>query len=434
MAKHMVNDGPYRPHSPMTDVCHAQIHSPSRVLRIKTFCFFLRSSSICCHLLCPSFTSRTCSHARLPIANPQLYTSTAPPHSHTPHLVEYNNNSTMADRPPTRNAYFQTAVLDPSLTMSPLQRPTFSALTGTIKLTIGPPPSQRTWHLPRSLLARHSRTLGLISANAFQTAVSLPHLDARAFANFVDYMRSSIYSLNEHVPAFRAVPHHTHAYVLGTALGARAYSAAAMRQLHSLFAPLALLPSSSRRKSVVRAEDVALAWGATREGDALRRLVADAVASHWTQRDVSDVARLAGWKDLDGGFTAMLAASAGIAGSGRAALLGAVEEYLGGATALRRDGGGDGEARAWRANDTVGARPPFVRPMSRIPSFTRRAVSDRRRRERAKVMDVDAEAVRDWREDGMSDLVGEEGSAVEEERSAVEDDLLVAGAEITRGD
>jgi hypothetical protein len=154
-------------------------------------------------------------------------------------------------------------------------------------------------------------------------------------------------------------------------------------------------------------------WKSTAEGDHLRCLFVDAVKSHWTQRDVGDIALLPGWKDLDDGFTEMLRVSERVAESERAALLRPVREYLHDSA---RDGYGKNESVPMLANEMLGTKRPFVRPKSRILSLARRAAaSDRRRRERAEVVDIELDTVLE---------------RAGEEEHAVEDDWMAVGAEV----
>jgi hypothetical protein len=341
----------------------------------------------------------------------------------------------MAQAPPKRNRYFQTAILDPTRRMSVLQHrecrsatPSLglSPPTDTLKVIVGSDTlTQRTWHLPKALLARHSTSLAKLCHNPYRNEVTLTDLDARAFANFVDYMRSSIYSLNEHIPGFRAIRHNTLAYLLGAQLGAQEYADAAMRQLYMIFEPLARLPTSNARKSSIRADDVEFVWRRTQDGDGLRRLFGDAVASHWTQREACDVANTTGWKDVDLGFRESLKASVSVLAVRRGELLRPIGEYLNAATVVGQEIGIKQESRDEATSTGVGSagvRRAFVRPRSMISTFTRTTSIDRRRRERAEEGVVGTVALSDWREGVVSILSGEE-------EEAVEDDWMILGAE-----
>jgi hypothetical protein len=197
---------------------------------------------------------------------------------------------------------------------------------------------QRAWHLPRALLARHSTFFAQLCRDPAQCSTTLnAAVDAHAFANFADYMHSSIYTLNPHVTAFRSIRANTLAYLLGCRLGAQSYSDAALRKLHRLFEPLAKLGCSNARLSSIRAADVQVVWRATRPGDGLRCLFADAVASHWRQLDVvrvgadADGLETVSWRevyDMYGDFRERLVASLAWADGERGGLLGRVEGYL----------------------------------------------------------------------------------------------------------
>jgi hypothetical protein len=259
--------------------------------------------------------------------------------------------------------------------------------------------------------------------------VTLTDLDPRAFANFVDYIRSSIYSLNEQIPGFRAIPHNTLAYLLGAQLGAREYAVAAMRQLYMIFEPLARLPTSNARKSSIRATDVEFVWRNTQDGDGLRWLFGDAVASHWTAREVYDIEDMMGWKDLEAGFREVLRASLSVLAVRRGELLRPVKEYLNAAAAVvGQDVGIKQEPRDEAASTGVGGigvRRAFARPRTTISGFSRTAPSDRRRRERAEPGDVGTIAASDWGEGATS-------RESEGEGEAVEDDWMILGAEAGR--
>ncbi|CAO2648007.1 Nn.00g089290.m01.CDS01 [Neocucurbitaria sp. VM-36] len=334
----------------------------------------------------------------------------------------------------TLNRYFQTAIADPVRKVSfPEPRvyrsttapSTPAPATGTIKVIVGSyPQSQRTWILPRALLARHSAFFANhIQDPIAKEPVELQGIEPSDFQNFVDYMHSSIYSLNQQVTGYRAIRANTSACMLGIQLGAKAYHDAALRQLYMIFEPLARLRTSNARKSLIRASDVdficintAPSLGEStiintigEEGDnknridsGIRQLFFDAVASHWTQTNVLNIGDTrmdthgdtATWIDVYNTYTDFritVANSLMIPNAMRAALLRPVDEYLDpklkeveiSKEASGQEIGGP-LSDITRDLDEWGGR--IVQPRLRIPAI-RRSSSDRRRMER--VTDVE---------------------------------------------
>jgi hypothetical protein len=80
-------------------------------------------------------------------------------------------------------------------------------MSGSYRVTVGAElASQRTWELPKALVTRHSALLAsFIQDSPDMDGIELPEVSTAAFANFVDYMRSSIYSLNTLVAGYRAI-------------------------------------------------------------------------------------------------------------------------------------------------------------------------------------------------------------------------------------
>ncbi|KAF2828449.1 hypothetical protein CC86DRAFT_273620, partial [Ophiobolus disseminans] len=203
-------------------------------------------------------------------------------------------------------------------------------------ITVGTDPFQRTWHLPKALLARHSTHLAKLCSNPYRKEVLLPDIDARAFANFVDYIHSSIYSLNDKVPDFRRLRASTEAAVLGSNLGAKDYADAAIRQLHASFEPLARLRTSNAKRSLIRASDIE--YVCRSDVDGVRRLFFDGVASHWMQREVLNMVNEMDFKgdtvtwaqvyDEYEEFRTRMRETLGIVDMSRSALLRPVAEYL----------------------------------------------------------------------------------------------------------
>ncbi|KAI4921806.1 hypothetical protein J4E90_000233 [Alternaria incomplexa] len=204
---------------------------------------------------------------------------------------------------------------DPSVTSAP-------EVPGTMKIIVGPESNQRTWQKPKALLIRHSSMFDkIIAANRTISEIHLPTITPNAFADFVWYMNSSIYSPNTVVTGYRSLRAHAEACLLGAKLEASEYWEAGMRELYNLVEPLARSTRSDAKQSLLRASDIAYICANTTAGslrriaiicpvarrpsvgspppprqdrhsqasagiELLQRLFFDALASHWSQRDV----------------------------------------------------------------------------------------------------------------------------------------------------
>jgi hypothetical protein len=313
---------------------------------------------------------------------------------------------------PPPNKYFQTAVASPDTNMSATKlHPHVDRLPDgnlfkftetlsqprVIKVIVGADSAtQRTWYLPKALLIRHSTYLAQLCTNSFRKEITLEDVDIRAFANFVDYMRSSIYTLNEQIPTFRRIHEGAKACLLGEKLGATTYSNAALSSLHMLFEPLARLKSSNMRMSTIRAEDIDFVCRNTdsnthKLGSGVRRLFSDAVASHWSNWEVMKLTGpqshlgkdMREWADLCtkyADFRITILTSCSKPDSRRKELFKTVHEYL------------DAEKPAIKKEEVVdGATTPLrssgnrriVNPRSLLLSLKRKGSSERRRKERA---------------------------------------------------
>lgn len=240
---------------------------------------------------------------------------------------------------PPPNRFFQSAIRDPSLPRDQ-QKSFFSNSTiattvpkNRLKIIVGPDPNaQRIWTLQKALVSKSSSYLALKCSSS---KVTLTLVTPHAFANFVDFMHSSIYSVNSRVQNFQSIRADIEACALGTRLGAKDYVIAAARHLYSTFEPLALQPTSNRRSSMITAQDISFLCSAlqgfTVPGYGLRIMFYDAVASHWTQQEVQDIGDVEGWKFLNttnAEFRTRLMSSAPIKDSTRANLFMPVETYL----------------------------------------------------------------------------------------------------------
>ncbi|KAH7077662.1 hypothetical protein BKA63DRAFT_592855 [Paraphoma chrysanthemicola] len=193
-----------------------------------------------------------------------------------------------------RNRYFQTAILDPNNPAPPIRHrtprsakppPTPARPNGNIAITL----NHRTWYLSKALLARHSTYFATLCLKPTCNAIALDNsVDSTAFANFVDYIHSSIYTLNPQVADFHAIHANCTGYLLGQYLGAATYRDAALCALYALFKPRSSINSHAQLSSI-RASHVEFVYQHTQVGDALRRLFVDAVASHWSSADAVNV-------------------------------------------------------------------------------------------------------------------------------------------------
>jgi len=234
-----------------------------------------------------------------------------------------------------KNKYFQSAVADPSKkvdrmftaiipapaevpapTIEPTPTPTRKPIPTALNITVGLAPDQRTWCLSVTPLAKYSTYFARLTSNNPQlTTHELSDVNHHAFANFVDYIHSGIYSPNTRVPGFRYLRTGAEAALLGFKLGCTEYRDVGTRKLYQLFEPLARLKQSNKAKSLIRASDVEWICELTRHepdvkdtetppqaffndlnraesttgANGIRQLFFDAVASHWTQREVGNM-------------------------------------------------------------------------------------------------------------------------------------------------
>jgi hypothetical protein len=210
------------------------------------------------------------------------------------------------------DGWFQQAIKDPARNETSRDKQPYKhagaskkavpEMAGTHKVTVGAPDAgQRTWELPKALLARHST----LFASLFQDypnreGTEFPTVSPSDFANLVDYMRSNIYSLNTQVSGFRAIRANTDACLLGIRLEVKNYSDAALIHLHDLFLSFVRLRHSNARLSLIRASDIRYVCDQTSDDSAtsttkshsvvaLKQLFFDAIAAHWTARDILSI-------------------------------------------------------------------------------------------------------------------------------------------------
>jgi hypothetical protein len=342
------------------------------------------------------------------------------------------------DPPPKPNKYFQSALLNPAAKMSAVQHTTYrtsnplppaSLPSSTIKLTIGSTPTQRVWYLPTSLLAQHSTSLASLCTDP---EITLSDVDAHAFANFVDYMRSNIYTLNPHVASFHPIRSHIYAAILGGDLGAREYADAAVRKMYMALEPAArLVKGRGMRKCIVTPEIVALVCGMNGDVEAnLKKLVCDAVAASWKVNDVFMLTsgRVEGWNTVFNKhdvFRETMRKSLGTPDRERNKLLSPVDKYLTKTTKLmRKDKKKEVQVKKEVISDTEEEHETRrSRNSTTISDQRRRILTPRMRFQgaRRRMARAEAEQVDVGMEDGMSaGIVPGEGEA-----SAAEDWMLV---------
>ncbi|KAI4656084.1 hypothetical protein J4E93_000801 [Alternaria ventricosa] len=284
---------------------------------------------------------------------------------------------------------------DPSVTSAPV-------IPGTTKIIVGPESNQRTWQIPKAFLIRHSSMFDkIIAANRTISEIHLPTITPNAFADFVLYMNSSIYSPNTVVTGYRSLRAHAEACLLGAKLEASEYWEAGMRQLHKLVEPLARSTRSDAKQSLIRASDIAyICANTTAESlrriaiidpvarnqsagspppprqdrhsqasagmELLQRLFFDALASHWSQRDViyigaQDSPRGGGFNrnDVPGDsttwgelcetypdFKTHMENTGGISSRDRGSILREINLYLDLPVEEKEDGGSDNSSRS----------------------------------------------------------------------------------------
>lgn len=268
------------------------------------------------------------------------------------------------------------------------------------------PVTQRTWHLSKALLTHHSTYLADICTNPFITSVTLEDVDIRAFANFVDYMRSSIYTLNELIPGYRRVHEGIKACLLGQKLGCRAYSNAAIINLHVGFEPLTQLKGSNKRLSTIRAEDIDFVCRSTnKDGNnndickGLRQLFHDAVASHWSNWEVNKLTGhhdeyMGEWTELCvryDDFRITLLASCRTSDAQRYTLFKPVSQYL---SVEKRKAEEEVMVKLESpaaSLGVIGDRRPIATPKSIISGMKWKGLRERRQREKAEAGIEDGE-------------------------------------------
>jgi hypothetical protein len=265
-------------------------------------------------------------------------------------------------------------------------------------------------------------------------------MDPHAFANFVDYMRSSIYTLNTQVHDFHRVRAGAEASILGERLGALEYADAAIRALHMAFEAVSKLRTRGMRKCVIRAEDVQFVCeqdGAVGKG--LKKMFCDATASMWRQNEVYmlKLGQVEGWKDVYEKcdmFRETMIKSLGTRDRERGALLRPVKKYLDkkgevvkgkeNEVLVKKEVISDSEdERESRSRGVVrDQRRKILTPRMKFPAFRRRGSSERRRIQRAEAGERDADAA----EDLSAGIVSEQEAGGEE--AVIEGDWMLVDA------
>jgi hypothetical protein len=390
------------------------------------------------HVLAPAFafaTSISPTQSFPQQRAPSLHLPKTPCHTLTA-PIQLLSHCTMAAPPLKRNKYFQTAVLDPTSQMSATEHTIYLTSTplplpvNTIKLTIGSSFTQRVWYLPKSLLTRHSTSLASLCTSP---SITLSEIDPRAFANFVDYMRSSIYTLNPQFASYHPIRSHMDAALLGEKLGAHAYADAAIRKLYMAFEPAAKIGTRSMRKCIVTPEIVGFVFSQNEGvGMGLKNLVCDAVAASWKRKEVHvlTIGQVEVWKDVYDTcemFRETMKKSLRTLDQNRGGLLKPVGKYLKktveakGEDVLVKEevvSDSEGEKRTNRRSIAEQRRKILI-PKMRLGGLKRRDSDERRRRQRTETEARDAE-MEEW----SAGIAPGEGNG-EGEASATEDWILV---------
>ncbi|KAF2644855.1 hypothetical protein P280DRAFT_546272 [Massarina eburnea CBS 473.64] len=189
-----------------------------------------------------------------------------------------------------RLRWFQNAVTDPqgiytapkqpkSRLLSPpapdpTMRPTIALIGGTS------PRTQRTWHLPHALLQSH-----ITAPLPLDATLTLPlTLPTSAIQNFVDYIYSSIYTVNKSARDYHSLRTHIRACNVGTLLGATVYHDIALRMVYTqLTLETSLDGSGIGLPSNIGAEDIRIICSETSPGSVVRIMMFDSVAAQCSQ-------------------------------------------------------------------------------------------------------------------------------------------------------
>jgi hypothetical protein len=316
----------------------------------------------------------------------------------------------MAAPPLKRNKYFQTAILDPASEMSVTEHITYFKCTplllpaDTVKLIIGSSPTQRIWYLPKQLLTRHSTTLTELCTSP---SIALDEINQHVFANFVDYMRSSIYTLNPQSASYHPIRSHIDAALLGETLGAPSYADAAIRKLYMAFEPAAKLEKRGTRKSIITPSIVDFVLSQNEDtGTDLKNLVCDAVAGSWKRKEVYalTIEEVEDWKDVYDKhevFRKAMQKSLKTLDRERGGLLKPVGKYLrktvkakGEEMRGKKEVVSDSEEEGkGRRGSLAEQRRKILIPKMRLGGLKKRSEEERRMRQRAEEEDKDAEIV-----------------------------------------
>lgn len=189
----------------------------------------------------------------------------------------------------TQRAYLSGAALEPGT-------------PGAITITVSTTEPHPSWTIPKTRLAERSHVFSSLFTEDIKISEKhFPTITPNAFANFANYIRSSIYSTNTKVDGYNDIYAHVDACILGAQLGADEYRKAALRSLHALFTPGAHAPYWNASRSMIGVKEMQYVCertstatlifapcvtdiGAMMKG--LRYLCYDALAAHWTQRNV----------------------------------------------------------------------------------------------------------------------------------------------------
>ena len=181
---------------------------------------------------------------------------------------------------------YESSPQDPKRRSLDREDSTHDSHSPSIQITVfASPGTQRTWYMQKSLLARHSGRFRTATQDPSTTSISIYHDSLSDFQDFVDFVHSSIYSVNKHAPNYHPVGTNLQAWFLGKKLEAQDYQAAALCELYAWIEPLAHACNTSLAYTPIRTQDVEFVSINLSDGDAVREMILDAVVAHCTQND-----------------------------------------------------------------------------------------------------------------------------------------------------
>lgn len=145
--------------------------------------------------------------------------------------------------------------------------------------------TQRIWYIGKSLLIRHSAKFRTECEDPSTISITICHDTFSDFQDFVDFVHSSIYSVNKRVPDYHPIGANLQAWFIGTKFEAHKYQTAALRELYTWIEPLARACSTTIAYTPIRTEDLEFVCLNLSDEDIVRTMIIDAFAAHCTQND-----------------------------------------------------------------------------------------------------------------------------------------------------